>query len=263
MNISFIGFGNMANAIAHGLLGDEKNELRAASPSLPRGINEQGIKTYSDNLAIVSDADIIILAVKPAQMAAVLSEISPKLPAHCLLISIAAGINLSWFTTYTQTIAIVRAMPNIAAATGLSATPLMANEFVTPTQIQWAEKIFTRIGLTTWTKKETDIDLFTALSGSGPAYVFRLMEAMIKGASDLGMSADIAKSFTLQTFKGAVSLACENKLTLAELIHTVTSPAGTTAAATEVLTRHGFDQLIHAAIMAARDRARQLGAEAH
>ena len=262
MKISFIGFGNMAKALAQGLLGDETNELRAASPSLPIGVNEQGIRTFSDNLAIVSDADIIILAVKPAQMTTVLSEISTQLPAHCLLISIVTGISLSWFATFSQAIAVVRAMPNIAAATGLSATPLIANKFATADQRQWAEQLFARIGIITWVKNEAEINRFTALSGSGPAYVFLLMEAMIKAATDLGMTEDIAKSFTLQTFKGAVRLACKSKLSLAELRNTVTSPAGTTAAAIEVLTKHGFDQLIHAAMLAACDRARQLGAQA-
>ncbi len=259
MKISFIGFGNMAKAMAKGLLLDEKNELRAASPSLPIGINEHGIRTYPDNLAIVPDADIIILAVKPAQITSVITQISTKIPTQCLVISIATGIGLPWFAQQIPGIAIVRAMPNIAASIGKAATPLIANEFVTEKQKQWAKQLFTGIGLITWVQKEADIDSFTALSGSGPAYIFMFMEAMIKAAIALGITDDIAKSFALQTFDGALSLASESKLELIELRKMVTSPAGTTAAAIEVLTEHGFEELIYAAMKAAYDRARVLG----
>ena len=259
MKISFIGFGNMAKAMSKGFLHDKNNQLRAAAPSLPIGINEDGIQTYSDNLAVISDADILILAVKPAQMSMVLAQISPNLPSKCLVISIASGIPLSWFETHRPNTAIIRAMPNIAAAIGKGATPLIANEFVSHQQKQWAEKLLTSIGIITWATTESDIDAFTALSGSGPAYVFLFMEAMIKSAIALGIPDDTAKSFTLQTFEGALSLARESTLDLAELRKTVTSPAGTTAAAIEVLTRHGFDKLIHDAMKAAYDRAKVLG----
>ena len=259
MKISFIGFGNMAKAMAKGLLRDKKNELRAASPSLATGINEEGIYTSPDNLAVIAGADIIILAVKPMQMAVVFEQISMQLPPHCLVISIATGKSLSWFANYSPGTAIVRAMPNLAAAIGKSATPLIANKFVTEEQKQWAEHVFTSIGLTTWAQKEADIDSFTALSGSGPAYIFMFMEAMIKAAIALGLSDDIAKSFALQTFDGALSLASESKLDLVQLRKMVTSPAGTTAAAIEVLTAHGFEEMIYAAMKAAHDRARVLG----
>ncbi len=261
MKISFIGFGNMAKAIADGLLCDANYELRAASPSLPLYIPPHGIKTYPDNLAVVADADIIILAVKPAMMREVVAQMSSRLPSQCLVISIAAGIGLSWFTDYIPGTAVVRAMPNIAAAIGKAATPLIANQHTTLEQKKWAEHIFTQIGLTTWADKEADIDAFTALSGSGPAYIFKFMEAMIHAACDLGITDDIAKSFTLQTFQGALSLASENQLSLGELRKKVTSPGGTTAAAVEVLTQRGFDELIHAAMKAAYDRAQQLGSQ--
>ena len=259
MNISFIGFGNMAKAMAKGLLRDKKNILRATAPSLATGTNENGIRTYSDNLAVIADADIIILAVKPAQVALVFAQISPSLPLHCLVISIATGISLPWFATHSPGTAVVRAMPNIAAAIGKSATPLIANPLVTSQQKQWTEQIFTCIGLTTWAKKEEDIDTFTALSGSGPAYIFLFMDAMITAAIKLGLPHEIAKSFTLQTVDGALSLATESKLDLVELRKMVTSPAGTTAAAIDVLTEHHFDKLIFTAMKAAHDRARVLG----
>lgn len=259
MNISFIGFGNMAKAMAKGLLLDGKNKLQASSPSLQTGINEDGIRTYCDNLAVIPEADIIILAVKPAQMALVFAQISTQLPSNCLVISIVTGISLPWFAKHSPKLAIVRAMPNIAAAIGKSATPLIANEFVTKQQKQWTEHIFSCIGLTTWVEKETDIDSFTALSGSGPAYIFMFMDAMIKAATTLGLTHEIATSFALQTFDGALSLANQKTLDLTELRNMVTSPAGTTAAALEVLTKHHFDEIIYTAMKAAYERARVLG----
>jgi pyrroline-5-carboxylate reductase len=257
MNISFIGFGNMAKAMAAGLL--NHYNLRAASPTLPIGINENGIKTFANNLSVVTDADIIILAVKPALMDTVFEEICETIPKHCLVISIASGISLPWFAKKGPKVAIVRAMPNIAAAIGESATPLIANALVSAEQKQWAEEIFTRIGIITWVKKEADIDAFTALSGSGPAYVFLFMEAMIKAGVDLGIEENIATSFALQTVHGALSLASQSKRGLADLRKSVTSPAGTTAAALEVFSKEGFEEIVCKAMKAACERAEELG----
>ena len=262
MKVSFIGFGNMAKAIAQGLLHHNDIELRAASPSSPIGIDENGIKTYRDNNAVLPDADVLILAVKPVHMADVLLSISTKIPPHCLLISVAAGLNLAWFAKHCKGAAIVRAMPNIAAAIGKSATPLIANECVTKAQKQRAEDIFTRIGLVSWTPNEADIDALTALSGSGPAYIFTFMEAMIQAAIRLGITEDIAESFALQTFVGAVSLVTESKLRIPQLRKKVISPAGSTAAALAVFTEHHFDELIFSAMKAASLRAKQLILEA-
>jgi len=258
MNISFIGFGNMAKAIAQGLVSNKENQLRAAAPSLPIGTNAQGIYTHHDNLAVIADADVIILATKPAQTEAAFSQIRESIPSNCLIISIAAGLNLSWFAERGGSqIALVRAMPNITAAVGKGATPLMASECVSAQQKERADQIFSQLGLTHWVKQESEIDAFTALSGSGPAYLFLFMEAMIKAGVALGLSEDIAKSFTLQTCHGAIHLAAKSS-SLTELRQKVTSPAGTTAAATEVFNARGLDETVLAAMKAARDRAHQL-----
>ena len=259
MKISFIGFGNIAKAMAQGLLQNKTNELFAAAPSLPISINEKGIKTNSDNLAVLADADIIILAIKPALMKSVFTQIKSKIPDNCLVITVASGISLAWFAKQSPKTAVVRAMPNIAASIGESATPLIANALVTKKQRQCAEQIFTSIGLITWTENEAEIDAFTALSGSGPAYVFMFMEAMVNAATDLGISQNIATSFALQTFNGALNYALKSKQSLTELRQMVTSPAGTTAAALDVLKQHHFDELIHKAMKAAHDRAQELG----
>lgn len=256
MKISIIGFGNMAKAMAKNLLNNKSIQLRVAAPSLSIGINADGIETYSDNLAITPDADVIILAVKPALMRHVLEEIHPTLPTNCLIISVASGLKLDWFALNRP---IVRAMPNIAAAMGQSATPLIANEWVTDAQKKLAEQLFSAMGMTTWVTEENQMDAFTALSGSGPAYVFLFIEAMANSAISLGLSKEIATSFALQTLQGALSLAKPGEHSVAELRAAVTSPAGTTAAAISVFTDRGFSELIHDAMQAAFERAKQLG----
>ena len=259
MKISFIGFGNMAQAIAEGLIAKKDYQLWAAAPSLSIQSTAQGINTHHDNLAIITDADIIVLAVKPSLMPIVFAEIQSKIPANCLIISIAAGLSASWFNKQaSSSFALVRAMPNIAASVGQSATPLFANELVSTHQRQAAEQIFSTIGLTTWVKQESDIDAFTALSGSGPAYIFLFMETMINAAKALGLSEEIATSFTLQTFRGALSLASTSELSLGELRNKVTSPAGTTAAAIAAFTAQGLEAITLKAMKAAYERAQQL-----
>ena len=260
MNISFIGYGNMAQALSKGLKLNPLNKIRAAAPSLPTGFNKEGIQTSADNLAVIPDADVLILAVKPAQISAILNQIKTvKLPETCLILSIASGLSLAFFESYLPKAPIVRAMPNIAAAIGKGATPLIANAFVTTHQKQWAEDIFTSTGIITWAHHDNEIDAFTAFSGSGPAYVFLFLEALIAAGIHLGIKADIAQSFAIQTVQGALSLANESTLTLSELRKTVTSPAGTTAAAIKVFTANHFDEIIHQATQAAFLRAQELG----
>jgi pyrroline-5-carboxylate reductase len=262
MRISMIGFGNMAKAIAQGLMLDKTNLLQAASPSLPIDLYQERIKTHYDNLAVIAGADVIILAVKPTHMAHVTHQINTCLPPHCVIISIAAGLSLNWFSKHLHpNTPLIRAMPNIGAATGNAATPLIANEFASELQKQAAERIFSSIGLVSWLKCESEMNAYTALSGSGPAYVFFFMEALIQGAIALGLTEDVAKAFTLQTVKGALSLAATTDQSLTELRKKVTSPAGTTAAALEVLSKQGFEKIISAALQAANNRAQALERE--
>lgn len=261
MIIGFIGFGNMAKAMVHGLKNQKHIEIRAAAPSLTIGINKDNVITHYDNLAIIGDADVVVLAVKPAQLALVYTQIASKLPAHCLVISIVSGVPLAWFTHQESGVAVVRAMPNIASAISKGATPLIANAFVSDEQKNSAKLIFKNTGIITWVDNEVDIDAFTALSGSGPAYVFLFMEAMIKAAMKLGIDEETATTFTLQTFNGAISLACNTHHRIEELRTTVTSPAGTTAAAIETFKKHDFDKVVYAAMEAAFYRAQALGIE--
>lgn len=260
MNICFIGFGNMAKAIAQGLCNHASNyQIIAAAPSLKKGRTAEGIITEPDNLLGIANADLVILAVKPAKMAEILTQIKSKLPKHCLLISVAAGLTLDWLEQHCdKEQAIVRSMPNIPVMVKKGATPLIANRHVSQEQKRWAEELFLCSGIISWTTNENDIDAFTALSGSGPAYAFLFLEAMIEAAKKLGLNEKLAKAFTLQTIAGAVEMAATSELAISELRKKVTSPAGTTAAAIAILEEQGFTALIFKAMKAAHERAKEL-----
>lgn len=261
MNIHFIGFGNMAKAISQGLLKHTSHQLSASSPSLSMGINSEGIHTFHDNIDGISKADVIILAVKPVQMSIVLNEISHYLPAKGLLISIAAGLNLEWFANRCPpNYAVIRAMPNTPASVGLAATAMTANPYTTEDQKICADTIFKNIGITAWAPKEEEMDTFTALSGSGPAYLFLFTESLIEAAVSLGLDPLIARDFALQTVAGSIKLAQNSKSSLNQLRTQVTSAGGTTAAALAVLDKK-LNNLLLDAMKAAKVRAEELGAE--
>ena len=258
MNIGFIGFGSMAKAIARGLLKENKHQLFASSPSLTRGINKEGIHTFYKNSEVLKQAEVIILAVKPSQMDEVIQEINPVLADSCLLISVAAGLSIEWFNKrLSKPQALIRTMPNTPASLGLGATPLCTNSLASLEQQQNAEAIFATVGITHWVNEEKEMDTFTALSGSGPAYMFLFLEALINGAVNLGLNYETAERFALQTCKGALKLAETTDLSLSQLRSQVTSPGGTTAAALNVLDPK-LDNLINSALQAAKKRAEEL-----
>lgn len=261
MNISFIGYGHMAKALAHGLRDYYAQPLtiHAAAPSLKIETNEQGIHTTTDNLAVVKHADVLFLAVKPHHLADAYAEIVPFIPASCLVISVAAGVPLAWFKQYKpEHIAIVRTMPNLAATYGQSATPMVANEYVTPHQKKITENMLNALGIARWVSCEDKIDALTALAGSGPAYIFYIMQAMVEGARYLGIEEELAETFTKQTVAGALSLANHSSKSFNDLQKEVTSPQGTTAAAIKVLKDTACNDSIKHALKAAYERAKQL-----
>lgn len=257
--ISFIGFGKMAQSLANGWIHLDEYHFHAAAPSLNKAMTIEGIETTAVNLDIVHDADVIILAVKPTQMKDVCAEIASFIPHGCLLISVAAGLSLSWFTTHLPPkTAVIRAMPNIAARVKQSATPLIKNHHVSQQQALTAQALFNAVGIMTWVEKETDMDIFTALSGSGPAYVFQFIQNMVSAAINMGLDDQTAKAFAIKTVSGAVALALENNIDLQELTRQVTSKGGTTEAALDVLQKHQFSQVIEAAMRSAQNRAQEL-----
>jgi pyrroline-5-carboxylate reductase len=263
MRISFIGFGNMAKALAEGLIKQGQTDLWAASPSLSQGINAEGIHTCSDNKLVIQGASLLILAVKPSTMQSVLEEIAPTLAKDCLVISVATGLPLAFFNRYLDSKQpVVRTMPNTGASVGEAATPLIANTHTTAKQRQWAEQVFQSVGLTTWIEDESLMDVYTAFSGSGPAYVFLFIEAFTKAAVALGIDEPIAKLFAKQTVNGALQLALKSPLNIETLRNKVTSPGGTTAAALAIL-HPKLETLMLDAMKAALARAKELGGPPH
>lgn len=257
--ICFIGFGNMAQSIAEGLHRQPGYHLFAASPSLSAATTDHGIHTHPDNRHHLAKADVVIIAVKPVNVTQVLQEIQDTVPAHAVIVSIAAGVSLATLASACRPgQAVVRCMPNTPIAVGKGATPLLANAFVTAAQKQTVSDLFQCSGITTWLEREDDVNAFTALSGSGPAYVFLFAEALQEAAQKLGLTAELAKRFSLQTLSGAVALLEQSGLPPDVLRKKVTSPAGTTAAAVAILQQHGLNQLLYDAMHAAFARAREL-----
>ncbi len=264
MTITFIGAGNMARSLASGLLaaGMAPDRVRAADPSPDQRarLAELGLATFTDNAAAVADADVVVLAVKPQVLGAVLSELRPS-PAQ-LLISIAAGVPLaaleSWSAPGTP---IVRCMPNTPALLGAGITGLFANAAVTAAQRTRSEEILGSAGQTLWVQHESLLDAVTAVSGSGPAYFFYLMEAMIDAGERLGLDRDSATRLTLQTALGAARMACEGSDPPAQLRTNVTSPGGTTERALSILDGAAVHDAMQRAVAGAAQRAAELAKE--
>ena len=218
------------------------------------------VRTFTDNSAAIDGAAAIVLAVKP-QIAAMVCEALALQPAQ-LLVSIAAGINcqsLSIWTTEAQPI--VRCMPNTPALLGQGATALYATKHCTQEQKHLAQSILDAAGTTQWVDEESKLDAVTAVSGSGPAYFFALMEAMIEAGCELGLSREMATQLTIQTAAGAAAMAQMQEDSPAQLRENVTSPGGTTQAALTHMSDAGMAQIIKGALTAARDRAEALAIE--
>lgn len=223
-----------------------------------------GVLIADDNSQAFDLAESIVLAVKPQHIKTVLSDAASKLDSQ-LLISIAAGIlsqdMLSWAQADQNNIAVVRCMPNTPALLQCGATGLYADDRVTLVQRQVAEDILKSVGATTWVTEEKQLDAITALSGSGPAYFFLMIEAMTDAAVTLGLDKDVATEFAIQTALGAARMASEGEPDPATLRKNVTSPAGTTEAALKDFNQNNFKQIVQTAMQAANDRALALGKE--
>lgn len=266
-NITFIGAGNMASAIIGGLIhaGVPAKNISAADPyqpSLDRLKETFAVNTYADNAQAAANADIIVLAVKPQQLKEVCLAMQAAIPQNALIISIAAGITLQSLQQWLgNELAIVRCMPNTPALIGRAASALMANTFVNAEQKNLASQLLLAVGSVDWVEAENLLDAVTAVSGSGPAYFFKVMEAMINAGVELGLSRETAENLTLQTALGAAKMARTSDVDVTELRRRVTSPNGTTQAAVEVLEAKGIDQLFKQALSAADARSKSLAKE--
>jgi len=265
--IGFIGGGNMAAALIGGLIADgmPPERLLVADPDPEKGkalASRFGITLVESNGEAADRADVLVLAVKPQQLQSVAREMAPSLssPGGPLLISIAAGIRtdtlLSWLGDVR--LAVVRTMPNTPAMIQVGATALFAASGVSAAQRDTAEQIMRAVGVVIWVDDEALMDAVTAVSGSGPAYYFLIMEAMEAAAIELGLPADAAHLLTLQTALGAARMALESPDDPATLRTKVTSPGGTTEAALQRLEDGGLRSLISDALKAAHDRSVEL-----
>ncbi|MFA5554951.1 MAG: pyrroline-5-carboxylate reductase [Phycisphaerae bacterium] len=264
--VGFIGGGNMAEALINGITSAKvyPPENIVVSDVRPERLEylkaRFAVRTESDNASVSQAADILILSVKPQIMTEALNSIKGQLAPDALVISIAAGMKTSKITSVLGQIPIVRVMPNTPSLIGEGASAIYANDLAKPF-LRKAERIFAAVGLAVFVEDEQLMDAVTAISGSGPAYFFLLMEEMIKSAEQMGLKSDIAKKLVLQTAKGAAMLSVEADKTgesPAELRKKVTSPGGTTEAAITFFNESKFGSIVTAAINKAAQRSRQL-----
>ncbi len=262
--IGTIGAGNMATALIEGLLatGVAPARLWASDPAADKlqPLATKGVQVDTDNAHLLAACDVVIVAVKPQVMATVVQALRPALAAKpVLLISVAAGIPCTRLTEWTSpSQAIVRCMPNTPALVQAGASALFANSQVNPRQKTLALTILQAVGYACWLDDENQMDAVTALSGSGPAYFFLLLEAMQAAGIELGLSPAVAKALSLQTAFGAAKLALASDVDTAELRRRVTSPGGTTEAAIRQFESEHFRAIVARAIASAAKRSAEL-----
>jgi len=263
--LSIIGPGVMAEAIIAGLIRNQvlpAQKIIAAGPRPERGselIEHYGIRFSTDNTEAVSNADIVILAVKPQKLRAVLAGLRGKIDSRALVLSIIAGASIQTISSGLEHPAVIRAMPNTPAQIGQGITVWTASPAVTEPQLEAARLSLSALGQEIFVEEENYLDMATALSGTGPAYVFLFMEALIDAGVHLGFPRRIAEQLVTQTLRGSVEYYALKKDHPAHLRNQVTSPGGTSAAALYYLEKAGFRTALSRAIWAAYERSQELG----
>jgi len=264
MHWTFIGAGNMASSLVGGLIGSGVNAKNitvidvnaAACEKLERSF---GVNSAAD-LAGMEEGAAVVIAVKPNIVETVCKALAPRNPS--LVVSVAAGVRSDAMSTWlAANTAIVRCMPNTPALLGLGATALFANANCSEQQRNQSESLLATAGKICWVETEADLDAVTALSGSGPAYFFYVIEHMANAAQNLGLDADLSREFAIETAFGAASMARAQEHSPQVLRENVTSKGGTTAAALAVFDEQALAKTIADAMQAARDRAVELGDE--
>ena len=262
--VCFIGAGNMANAIVGGMVqkGFPAQNIIACAPSAEHLRNIEsawGVRTSEDNLAAVAEADIVVLSVKPQVLKDVCEQLSGSLGHHPLIISIAAGIEMGSLERWLgEGLAIVRCMPNTPAQVMQGASGLLANSRVSDEQKAMSGELFAGIGLVEWLTDEAQMHAITALSGSGPAYIFMLIEAMEAAGIKQGIEAGSARKLAAQTVLGAAQMVLNTDVAPGQLKRNVMSPGGTTERAIKVFEEQQLMAIVEQAMQAAADRSREL-----
>jgi pyrroline-5-carboxylate reductase len=262
--IGFIGGGNMAEAILKGLLasGTAATAIRVSEPLAARRqylTEAYGIACSDDNNTVVAASTTVVLAIKPQMAAEVLPQLTAAFSADKLLVSILAGAPTTRLATLLgQPARIIRAMPNTPALIGAGATALAAGSTATAADLATAEALFAAVG-TVCTVTEAQMDAVTAVSGSGPAYIFTVIDAMVAGGVAEGLDPDTALALAIQTVVGSARLVAETGEAPLALRQKVCSPGGTTLAAIEKLDALGFAAALTAGVRRAAERSRELG----
>ena len=268
LTLAFIGSGTMAGAIIHALRGAggvPPERIIASDPLIERGKELQdlyGVRITTDNVAAASEADIVILAVKPQVLPRVLPELRGHVKPAALVFSIVAGMPISTISSGLNHEAVVRVMPNTPAQIEEGMAVWTAAPAVTEAQRTQARAILQTMGLEMYAGQEDDLDMATAVSGTGPTYVFLLMEAMVDAAVHLGFSRRQARLLVVQTVLGSAKMAQQSDLHLAQLRNMVTSPGGTSAEAIYQLEKGSMRTVLSKAIWAAYKKSRLLGERA-
>ena len=264
--IAIIGTGNMGDALVSGLIGSKSSKPKniicsdVRRDKLEQIKSRYKVRTTSNNLKAVSEADIVIYAVKPQLMAAVLIETSSKLNMSKLVISIAAGVTLAAMESCIEkNMRLIRVMPNIAAAVKEAATAIAAGEHATQEDIKLAMEIFNSIGKCIFLKENYLMDAITGLSGSGPAYIFLIVDALADAGVKMGLSRQESLFLAAQTVLGSAKLLIETREHPGQLKDKVTSPGGTAIAGLATLESGGLRTTLINAVEAATTRSKELG----
>lgn len=265
--IAFIGGGNMGRSLIGGLIakGVEPARIVVADPYAPTLESlktEYKVQTAASNDEAVRDADVVLLAVKPQQLRNVVSAVQEQiLRKHPLLISIAAGILATDIQRWAGGVPVVRCMPNRPALQGCGVTALYANNEVDAAGRKLAEQILAAVGSTLWVERETDLDTVTAISGSGPAYFFLLIEMLEAAGQSMGLTPEVARKLAVETAYGSGFMARDSSDSPATLREQVTSKGGTTEAALKHLEANNVRAIFSQAVAAAAQRSAQLAKE--
>ncbi|MDQ1145160.1 pyrroline-5-carboxylate reductase [Bacillus sp. SORGH_AS 510] len=265
--MAIIGAGSMAEAFISGILDndliDRKNIWVTNNSNEERltSLRERyGVSSTYDLNSLFNGADIVMLAMKPKDVATAIQAIRQYINENMLVVSVLAGVSMDTIETLARIpLAIVRSMPNTSAAVGKSATAVAVNQRVTEEQLEATRNLFSTIGLTTFVEEE-QLDAVTGLSGSGPAYIYYLIEAMEKSAVEVGLEKEMASQLIVQTLIGAAEMVKNSSKSSTQLRMDVTSPGGTTEAGMKVLEENGVQQAFISCIKAATAQSKKMGA---
>jgi len=265
MKIAFIGGGNMGEAMLSAILDKELSTPEAISVSDIQESRRQhlgqryGVAVTGSNQLAVEKADVVVLAIKPQNLAGVMAELNGQLKSSQLVLSIIAGARINTLCRGLNHGCVVRVMPNTPAQIGLGMSVWTATHEVTEQQRGWASSILGAMGKEIYVDDEQYIDMATAVSGSGPAYVFLFVEHLVEAAVHIGLPRDMAQELVLQTVLGSGQFLQKSGKSADELRRMVTSPGGTTAEALAEFERGRFSELVMQAVSAAYNKARKLG----